>query len=128
MAPHAGSQHQTFLCDGSPQTGSGGSWIGHLLPAIILSLWGLHWFLAVCLQHLKQLRTVHYTPVPVFNSLDSAKRPSAAATRQQARPAAAPASHRVLLLEPRGLQHEAWLKIILPCLAIYLEFALSGTR
>jgi hypothetical protein len=128
MEHQANSQHRSYLCDGTPQSGSGGSWIGHLLPAVILSLWGLHWFLAVCLQHLKQLRTVQCIPIKSCNDVGTAKKPSAAAVHQQARSAAAPATHRVLLLEPRGLQLEAWLKVILPCIAVYLEFKLSGTR
>lgn len=92
--------HTAFLCSGEPWPSHGGSWIGHFLPGVFLLAWGLHWFTSSTWQQLTGART---------------QRTGAA-------------HHRIVLL-PWPLQHlEPALKIILPLIAIILEFSLSGTR
>lgn len=130
--------HHAFLCDGSHHSGTGGSWIGHFLPGLFLSAWGLHWFLSVCAQHLRHRQYAQqYTLLPVSSSTANGgstgsgtrgRIAEADGQRGSGGAAAAPATHRLVVVEPRGLNLEAWLKVILPVIGIYLEFKLSGTR
>lgn len=127
MDTHQANHHVAFLCDGSLHNGHGGSWIGHVLPGMVLSLWGLHWFLSVCTQHLKQhSRTPQYAPLA--DSSSSTASHNKAAFLWNSTRSFHSATHRVFILEAEGLHVEAWLKVVLPCVAICLEFSLSGTR
>eukprot|EP00878_Enallax_costatus_P033032 GHUV01036404.1.p1 GENE.GHUV01036404.1~~GHUV01036404.1.p1 ORF type:complete len:109 (+),score=9.54 GHUV01036404.1:136-462(+) len=108
MDSHSG--HHAHLCDGSLHNGKGGSWIGHFLPGVVLFVWGLHWFVSICYSYLAPRLLGKKAALHREDNTDSP-----------------PATHRVIF-EPRGLQLEAWLKVILPAVAICLEFGLSGTR
>lgn len=122
----AGTAHLAYLCDLSVHDGKGGSFIGHVLPGIVLSIWGLHWFLSISMQHLRQQgSSVQYTLLADSSSLINSGKQARRSVNSQNREAS---THRAFVLEPRGLHLEAWLKLMLPAVAIMLEVSLSGTR
>jgi len=53
---HAGHAHKAYLCSGENWPAHGGSWIGHVLPGVVLVAWGLHWFISASFQSLTGIR------------------------------------------------------------------------
>ncbi|KAG1656726.1 hypothetical protein FOA52_011602 [Chlamydomonas sp. UWO 241] len=44
-------EHPRWSCEGSPEIFDGGSWIGHVWPATIFLIWGLHWLQGLVVQY-----------------------------------------------------------------------------
>jgi hypothetical protein len=101
MQPHEHASAQHYMCNGQVWQPGGGSWIGHFLPGFILLLGGLHWTSSAMTAH---LAGKSYTAA-AFQGVYSSR------------------ARRFV-----WQQVEPWFKVVLPLLAMYLEWTLSGTQ
>ncbi|KAG1661571.1 hypothetical protein FOA52_009571 [Chlamydomonas sp. UWO 241] len=91
-------EHPRWSCEGSPEIFDGGSWIGHVWPATIFLLWGLHWLQGLVVQYYR-----------------GAQRGELYVAR----------SYYQLWIIPEML--ESWLKFLLPWFCMLLELYLGHT-